>query len=608
MGAGGIINALNGEAAEQRPGAEAAHRLVSSPGPSTDRQPARLTVFFVEFRYSLPYLHKLEEKERGDGAIAGWMTPPKTAAQYLVEQLIAWGCRTVYGVAGDDNLFLLDALEKQRAIRYIACRLEITAALMASAEAKLTGRPAVCTATAGPGAALLAAGLGDAAMDRAPVLAITGQVERKKIGTGAKQAVDQQLLVQPFARYTALTADAGGLPTQLNRAMRTAVEEGGVAHLSVPKDVWTQPVDSPLFPPPPKRRPPRPSDEAMEKAIRAMERAQRPIILAGRGAEEARDALLIFADRLSAPIMTTMPARPVVPADHPLFLGGLGQGGSEIASDLLRESDLCIILGATWWPEDFVPQEIPVVQVDISPEPIGQSMPVVAGVVGEVREVLEAWIDGIQSRDRSVWRGRMERAKVRWKEQIEKEARQNQTPLAPQRVIAALGNAVEDDAIIALDTGDHTLWFNRIFQPKSQEILLSGRWRTLGFGLPAAMAAKRVYDDRQVVALVGDGGLVTTMADLITAVRYGWPITVIVMNNGSFAMEKNRMKSAGLDPASTELVNPDFAALAECFGGEGYFVEEADQLEPVFRRALSSDRLSLVDVRIGAPVVPHTRL
>jgi len=226
MGAGGIINALNGEAAEQRPGAEAAHRLVSSPGPSTDRQPARLTVFFVEFRYSLPYLHKLEEKERGDGAIAGWMTPPKTAAQYLVEQLIAWGCRTVYGVAGDDNLFLLDALEKQRAIRYIACRLETTAALMASAEAKLTGRPAVCTATAGPGAALLAAGLGDAAMDRAPVLAITGQVERKKIGTGAKQAVDQQLLVQPFARYTALTADAGGLPTQLNRAMRTAVEEG----------------------------------------------------------------------------------------------------------------------------------------------------------------------------------------------------------------------------------------------------------------------------------------------------------------------------------------------------------------------------------------------
>src|SRR5690606_18277807 len=169
MGAGGIINVLNGEAAEQRPGAEAAHRLVSSPGPSTDRQPARLTVFF------LPYLHKLEEKERGDGAIAGWMTPPKTAAQYLVEQLIAWSCRTVYGVAGDDNLFLLDALEKQRAIRYIACRLEITAALMASAEAKLTGRPAVCTATAGPGAALLAAGLGDAAMDRAPVLAITGQ-------------------------------------------------------------------------------------------------------------------------------------------------------------------------------------------------------------------------------------------------------------------------------------------------------------------------------------------------------------------------------------------------------------------------------------------------
>lgn len=536
------------------------------------------------------------------------MTGQKTAAQYLVEQLSDWGCRTVYGVAGDDNLYLLDALEKHGAIRYIACRMEITAALMASAEAKMTGRLAVCTATSGPGAALLVAGLGDAAMDRAPVLAVTGQVERKKIGTGAKQAVDQQLLVQPFARYTALAADSEALPKQLNRAMRTALEEGGVTHLSVPQDVWTQPVNSPIFPPPPKRKPPRPSDEEMEKALRAMEEAKRPIILAGRGVEEARNALLALAERLSAPIMTTMPARPVVPADHPLFLGGLGQGGSEISSDLLRQSDLCIILGATWWPEDFVPKEIPVIQADITPGQIGLNMPVMAGIVGELGGVLEEWLKRIGFSDRSEWRNKTERAKARWKEQIEKEARQIHTPLAPQQVIATLEKVVDDDAIIALDTGDHTLWFNRIFQPKRQEILLSGRWRTLGFGLPAAMAAKRLYGHRQVVALVGDGGFATTMADLITAIRYGWPITVIVMNNGSFAMEKNRMTAAGLDPASAELVNPDFAALAESFGGEGYYVEGANQLELVFRQALSSDRLSLVDVRINSTMVPHTRL
>ncbi len=535
-------------------------------------------------------------------------TRSKTAARYLVEQLAAWGCRTVYGVAGDDNLHLLDALEKQDAIQYIACRLETTAALMASAEAKMTGRLAVCTATAGPGAALLVAGLGDAAMDRAPVLAITGQVERKKIGTGSKQAVDQQLLVQPLARYTAMTADVDALPEQLNRAMRTALEEGGVAHLSVPKDVWTQPLDAPVFPPPPKRKPPRPAEEEMEKAIRAMEGAKRPIILAGRGTEESKEVLLALADRMSAPIMATMPARPVVPADHPLFLGGLGLAGSEISSELLRESDLCLILGATWWPEDFVPKEIPAIQADISPGQIGLHMPVIAGIVGELGEVLKEWLARLRPADRSEWRSRIEGARVRWKEQIEKETRQIQTPLVPQQVIAALGNAVEDDAVIALDTGDHTLWFNRIFQSKKQEILLSGRWRTLGFGLPAAMAAKRVYGQRQVVALVGDGGFATTMADLITAVRYGWPITVIVMNNGSFAMEKNRMETAGLDPAAAELVNPDFAALAEAFGGEGDFVEHADQLEETFRRALSSNRLSVVDVRIGSPRVPHTRL
>ncbi|MBO2531636.1 pyruvate oxidase [Planifilum fulgidum] len=535
-------------------------------------------------------------------------TRTKTAARHLVEQLAAWGCRTVYGVAGDENLYLLDALAGQDAIQYVACRLETTAALMASAEAKLTGRLTACTAGAGPGAALLTAGLGDAALDRAPVLAITGQVERKKIGTGAKQAVDQQFLLQPFARYTATTADPGALPMQLNRAMRTALEEGGVAHLSVPKDVWTQQVDSPIFPPPPKRKPPRPAGEEMERAVRAMEGAKRPIILAGRGTEESREALLALAERLTAPITVTMPARPVVPADHPLFLGGLGQAGSGISSELLRESDLCLVLGATWWPEDFVPKEIPVVQADISPGQIGLHAPVVAGIVGEMDEVLKEWLERLRPQDRSEWKRRIEGARIRWKEQIEREARQRAVPLAPQQVIAALAKVVDDDAVIALDTGDHTLWFNRIFQPKNQEILLSGRWRTLGFALPAAMAAKRVYDGRQVVALAGDGGFATTMADLITAVRYGWPIAVIVMNNGSFAMEKNRMEAAGLDASPAGLVNPDFAALAEAFGGEGHFVEEADQLEEVLRRALSSRRLSIVEVRIGSPRVPHTRL
>ena len=168
-------------------------------------------------------------------------TRTKTAARHLVEQLAAWGCRTVYGVAGDENLYLLDALAGQDAIQYVACRLETTAALMASAEAKLTGRLTACTAGAGPGAALLTAGLGDAALDRAPVLAITGQVERKKIGTGAKQAVDQQLLVQPFARDD---HDPGRCRCS-SPVMRTALEEER-RHHPFPR-MWTQQVDSRSF-------------------------------------------------------------------------------------------------------------------------------------------------------------------------------------------------------------------------------------------------------------------------------------------------------------------------------------------------------------------------
>ena len=475
---------------------------------------------------------------------------------------------------GGRQPFLLDALEKQAPIRYIACRLETTAALMASAEAKLTGRLAVCTATAGPGAALLWPGWG---MPRWIGLRFWRSPDRwigEKIGTGAKQAVDQQLLVQPFARFTALTADSG--------ATAGAAQPGhadGVGGRRCCPSVGSQGcVDAtggfPDLSSAAEAKPPRPAGEAMEKAIRAMEERQRPIILAGRGAEESRDELLaLCGSAVSSGHDYDAGATGCSRGPSPVP-GGAWSGGKR---NRLRSAPAIRPLygpGCHLVAGGFCSEGNPRGTGGYFPGPIGLSMPVMAGVVGELREVLEAWIDGIQPRDRSVWRGRIERPRVRWKEQIEKEARQNQTPLAPQRVIAALGNAVEDDAIIALDTGDHTLWFNRIFQPKSQEILLSGRWRTLGFGLPAAMAAKRIYDDRQVVALVGDGGLVTTMADLITAVRYGWPITVIVMNNGSFAMEKNRMETAGLDPASAEAGQSRFCCPGGSFGGEGYFVED----------------------------------
>lgn len=286
----------------------------------------------------------------------------------------------------------------------------------------------------------------------------------------------------------------------------------------------------------------------------------------------------------------------------------MGQAGSDIASDLLKDADACLILGSTWWPEDFVPQKIPVVQVDATPENIGNTMSVSAPVVGDLSSVLPFFIRNIRDHQRFAWLQRIQELKARWKAQIEMEARLDTQPIAPQRVISALNRCVAPDAIITLDVGDHVLWFNRIFQTDRQEILVSGRWRTLGFALPAAMSAKRSEPDRQVVALVGDGGFGTTMVDLVTAVVYQWPITIVVMNNGSFAMEQNRMIQAGLHPLGSDVNNPDFSLLAQAFGAEGFRVETGDQLEVTLSQALTSDKVSVVDVVCDDPIVPHTKI
>lgn len=534
--------------------------------------------------------------------------PSRTAAGYLVEQLAAWGCERIYGVAGDATLHLMDAIAAQDQIRYINCRLETTAALMASAEAKLTGRMAVCTATSGPGIVHMLNGLADAARDRAPVLAITGQVERKKLGTGSKQDLNQQVMMEPLAVYSALTADARALPVQLNLAMKKAMSMGGVAHLSIPKDVWMDGVHGELYPPPLSRTAPPPPEHELQRAIGILQSWARPIILAGHGVKGCERELLQLAEKWGAPIMTTLPAKSCVPHDHRLYVGGLGQGGSDIATELLREAEGCLILGATWWPQEVVPASIPVIQVDARPENIGERMPVTAAVAGEMASVLPQMIRGIGEGDRFAWLQRVQELKGSWKSRLEREARLDTEPIAPQRVVAALNRVVESNAVIALDVGDHLLWFNRIFQAEEQDILISGRWRTLGFGLPAAMAAKLAEPERQVVVLAGDGGFGTTLADLITAVAYELSITIILMNNGVYAMERNRMIKGGLETLGSGVNSPDWVRMAEAFGAEGYRVEQTKELEPALTAALASHRVSLVDVRCDDTIVPHTKL
>ncbi|WJH34557.1 thiamine pyrophosphate-binding protein [Paenibacillus sp. CC-CFT747] len=497
-----------------------------------------------------------------------------TVAGYLIAQLEAWGVKRIYGVIGDANLRFLDELSRSSAIRYIACRHEGAAALMASAEAKLTGRIGVCLATSGPGAANLVNGLADAAMDYAGVLAITGQVETSKHGTRTKQFVNQQLLMQALTDQSRELVSGQALPELLHGLLVQALLHGKAAHLSVAKDVWEQkltgrpiPYGSYLHQP---LLTPR---EALEKAVEELSRAAKPVLYVGSGAGQVKEEVLSLAELLEAAVITTLPARPLFPNDHPRYAGGLGQAGSEAATVILRESDLILMLGATWWPDDYVPTQARLIQIDRSPANLAVGHPLLHGIVGDLADCLPellAMVRRLPQADRAAWVRRTAGVTAEWNSQLLMEAARETHPLSPQMIMREIADAVPPNAVIAVDTGDHTIWFNRIYQAKrDQTVLVSGRWRTLGFALPAAIAAKLAQPERPVLAIAGDGGSIQTMMEFLTAVEHMLPLTVLILNNASYAMEANRMKKAGLAPLGSSIRNPDFPKLAEACGGAG---------------------------------------
>lgn len=530
---------------------------------------------------------------------------PGNVADYVIEQLQAWGVARIYGVPGDAILPLVDAINRHPGIQFISVKHESAAALMASAEAKLTGGIGVCAATSGPGAGNLINGLADAYCDRAPVLAITGQVDSYNLGTDYKQYIDQHLLMAAVTGFSGLVTVPDSVNDVLVKALRQAWSEGTVAHVAFTKDVWQMGTEEAVRSQEPFLRTlPGASPEVVGEAVKRLNEAERPAILAGRGARGLGSNLIELAEKWRAGICLTMPAKGVVPGDHPLVMGGLGEGGSEASTIMLLEADLVLIVGATWWPDKYVPNQARIIQLDAVPGNIGRRMPVEFGVAGDLTRLLGEITSGISVREKASWLNRLETLREGWLRRIDSEISPDGVPLKPGLAIKSLERVCDEDAIIAVDVGDHTVWFNRIFSGKRQQILVSGSWRTMGFGLPTAIAANLAQPERQVIALVGDGCFGMSCGEFLTVVRYQLPITVVVMNNGYLAMEKGEMELKNLEPAPTTVTNPDFVKYAEACGGAGYRAERPEELEQVLNLAFNSGRPALVDVPVSAEAFP----
>ncbi|MFP8641590.1 pyruvate oxidase [Priestia aryabhattai] len=529
------------------------------------------------------------------------------AGEKLIELLIEWGVDHIYGMPGDSINSIIEPLRKaQDKIKFIQVRHEEAGALAAAAYAKLTGKIGVCTAIAGPGAIHLLNGLYDAKLDKAPVLALTGQVESDLIGSDAFQEINLERMFDDVAVYNQRVMSAEQLPTVVNQAIRTAYAKKGVAVLTIPDDIPRFEVGSEaretssiivkqdIFP----------HREDLEKAKDLIGKAESPVILAGRGTHEMREELLAFAEKIAAPIVLTLPGKGAIPDEHPYCLGGLGLIGTKPAYEAMQEADTLIMIGTSYPFTGFLPDHAKTIHIDIDPAQIGKRYPVDAGLAGEAKATVQWFLENVgRSEHRQFLEQSQERMKKWWNQLDTQEAKES-VPIKPQRVIRALQNVADDNAVLSVDVGNVTVWMARHFRMTNQQFVISSWLATLGCGLPGALAGKIAYPKKQVFAVCGDGGFAMTMADFITAVKYNLPLVVVLFNNHKIGMIKFEQEVMGNAEFGTDLTNPNFARYADICGGVGYRVEKEDELLPAFESAVRQNKPCIIDVIVDANEAP----
>ncbi len=519
----------------------------------------------------------------------------------VVDTLCHWGLEAVFGMVGHSNLGLAEAIRKAAEagrLTYVGVRHEGAAAFAASGYAKLTGRPAACFSIAGPGATNLLTGCWDAKVDRVPLLALTGQVQTQVLGPGAFQEVPLSEAFSAVAEWTQTVLKPANATELAALAMKHAVVQRDVAHLVFPDEVQDLPaVEKPVARP----RAGRVADDGiappqaeLDRAVDLLGRAERPVIICGNGARPFREQVIALAETLDAPVITTFKGKGIVPDDHPLACGVLGRSGIPVASLTMQRSDCLLVLGASFSNHTSIATYVPTIQVDLDRMILGKFHPVEVPLWGEIGRTLGLLTEVLPPVARPEQREAVASRWARWRaEKLRRQAlTDHQGRLHPSLVFAELSELMPDDAVIPVDVGNNTYSFGHFFECRGrQDVLMSGYLGSIGFGLPAALGAsvaiRREGSGRKVVSISGDGGLGQYLADFTTAVKYQFPLTHIVLNNGELA-KISREQLGSIHPVwETNLVNPSFADYARLCGAASWTVDKPDELRPALEAALA---------------------
>jgi acetolactate synthase-1/2/3 large subunit len=550
----------------------------------------------------------------------------RTAAQLLVECLAAEGCEYVFSVPGEETMDILDALGAVAASgaegtgpRHITTRHEQGAAFMADVYGRLTGRAAVAMATLGPGATNLITGVADAYLDRAPMVAITGQASSDKLHKEAHQVVDIVRMIEPVTKWNTRVERVEAIPEIVRKAFRVAIlAKPGPTHIELPEDVAAALVDDaarPLIPG--KAYFPEPTDEAIAHATELIATSQRPLVLAGNGVlrRHASPELRAFARGLHVPVAVTFMGKGAMDDRSHLSLMAVGLQARDHVLTGFDRADLVICVGydlveyapARWNPDG----RKRIVHIDTQPAEVDAQYQPEVELIGDIDGTLRRLLAAVQPRgisgrdagERHEARETLVHADLRTAllEELAGSvgSAEDALPITPQRAIADLRAALGPEDIVVSDVGAHKVWVARLYQAyEPNTVIISNGFAAMGISLPGAVAAKLVHPERKVVALCGDGGFLMNSQELETAKRIGANVTVVVWRDDGYGLIDWKQRNEFGRPFGVEFGNPDFVDYARSFGIAGFRPASAADLLPTLRRALDVDGPALVEIPI----------
>jgi len=524
------------------------------------------------------------------------------AADLFIRALENEGVEYIFGIPGEENLDFLESMRESK-IKLILTRHEQGASFMAAAYGRLTGKPGVCLATLGPGAANLVTGAAYAQLGAMPLVLLTGQKPIKKSKQGRFQIVDVVEMMKPLTKFTKQIVNGSSVPSLVREAFRLATEERpGAVHLELPEDIAAEDVEGDLFKVNEVRRPAA-DPKALKKAMDLIHTARSPLVLIGAGGNRKRTqaALLTLIEKTGIPFFNTQMGKGVIDERHPLFLGTAALSDSDYLHCAINRSDLIINVGhdVVEKPPFFMRKDgAEVIHINFSSAMIDNVYFPQLEVIGDIADTIERL--SLELSPQKHWEfSYFKRMKEEIDRHIEEYSLDSRFPMIPQRLVHDVREVVPSDGILSLDNGIYKLWFARNYKAhKPNTVLLDNALATMGAGFPVAMAAKIVYPDRKVVAVCGDGGFMMTPQELETAVRLKLDLVIIVLNDSGYGMIKWKQAAMGFKNFGLDFTNPDFVGLAKSFGAQGVRISSVDQFKTELSSRLSQRGVHLIDLPV----------